>query len=215
MAPSLRDFDALKSRGHPPRLKLLFLNIWLLSPHPNLRGEMAILFIVALVLAWPTFGLSLVAWFVLHFIKSNGDEQKRTVRESGKLLLEPLFAGRFAKFFTTLDVPILDWAELNDADAEKCGRHIMAYLAHNPEEGALFIRGLQKWKTKGAHHPLDPVIAAESENMSQRKGEIHLASYRAIESLMTNNRQLTCFRAVCLPTVTLYRGLLEIGMRPQ
>lgn len=157
---------------------------------------MGILFLVALVLAWPTYGLSVVAWLVVMFLKSQGTVAKSNERRNRKIFIEPLFTGRFADFFNALDIPRIPGRTISDADAHQCGRHIMNYIAHNSGEGVLFMQGLEKWRTKGDDRPCHPVTAATDERRLKAKGEIHLVSYRAIDALMTNNPNLRCFDSI-------------------
>lgn len=170
---------------------------------------MAILFLVALVLAWPTFGLSILAWVALAFFKGKQKRGQIDQRHSRAALLEPLFNGRHAEFFNALDIPRVHGYEVSDDAAATCGRHIVTYIAHNPEEAAAFAQGLMKWQTKGDPRPADPVLAAESENQYGAKGDVHLVSYRAIEALMTNNKSLTCFRSLDYGRVVEERMKLE------
>lgn len=156
------------------------------------------------LLAWPTFGLSLVVWFAILHFKSKNESERISQRNSRKVLLEPLFNERFDAFFRSLDVPVQIGAEVSNDDAFKCGRHIMTYIAHNSEEGALFISGLKKWQTKGSYQLCDPITAAQIEKSHDIKGEIHLVSYRAIEALMTNNERLHCFHDIDLIKVKGY-----------
>lgn len=171
---------------------------------------MGILFVVALILAWPTFGLSLVAWFVLVWFNSRHKVAGINRREELKNVIEPLFMGRFADFFHALDMPTLT-EELTEQEAYQCGRHVMNYLAHNPSEAAIFMKGLEKWRTKGSPTLCDPVTAASDENNLNAKGEIHLTAYRAVEVLMTNNSDLRCFSKINLPLVALNRSTLEVN----
>lgn len=170
---------------------------------------MGILFIIALLLAWPTFGLSIVAWFALLFFKAKGKVNRIEEREKVKEVIEPLFGGRFSEFFLALDMPIYDWEEMSEAEAHQCGRHIMNYIAHNPTETSEFIRGLQKWKTKRAPNLCDPITAAQDENRYNAKGEIHAVSYRAVEALMTNN-SMPCFKKVDFAGVLEKKAMLDI-----
>jgi hypothetical protein len=173
-----------------------------------------ILFLLALLLAWPTYGLSIVAWIGLVVLKgiSNGKARVDAIdrREERKLVIEPLFAGKFAEFFRALDIPMLIGLRVDQEAAHQCGRHIMNYIAHNPTEGALFIEGLKKWHTKGGSPLADPVVAADSERKFDAKGEIHLVSYRAIEALMTNNKNLRCFQPVDYGKIVQYRSTMEM-----
>lgn len=168
------------------------------------------LFLLALVLAWPTFGLSILAWLVLAFFKSKGKVDAIVERDNRKVLIEPIFGGRFSEFFKALDMPILHGYCVDESDAYQCGRHIMNFLAHNPQEGALFLQGLKKWKTKGSYQLCDPVTAAESERTYNAKAEIHLVSYRAVEALMTNNNGLRCFGAINYGKLVEQRVMLDL-----
>lgn len=175
---------------------------------------MGLLFILALLLAWPTFGLSLVAWFVLFALKgfkqAEASEQRKIVAE----VIEPLFKGRFADFYDALDIPYLRNAERTQSKSHQCGRFIMNYLAHNPSEAAIFTRGLKRWAAKGSGQLCDPVEAAEFETRYDEKKEIHLVAYRAIEALMSQNN-LPCFQGVDLGAVSQYTSAIESRERLQ
>lgn len=173
---------------------------------------MEILFIVALLLAWPTFGLSIVAWFVLVFLKAKGNANRVERRDKVKEVIEPLFEGRFSNFFFALDIPIYDGEEMSEAEAHQCGRHIMNYIAHNPIETSEFIRGLQRWKTKGAPNLCDPITAAQDENRYNAKGEIHAVSYRAVEALMIKNK-ISCFKKVDFSGFIKKKIMFDINQR--
>jgi hypothetical protein len=173
---------------------------------------MGILFVVALVLAWPTYGLSLVGWLVLTIFKAKSKAGKVERRHEFVSMIEPLFQNQHGSFFVALDIPKLHEFEFSQADAHQCGRHIMNYFAQNPEDAALFIRGLDRWKTKGGQVLCDPITAAKCEITCGKKSEIHLASYRAIEALMVNNKGLKCFQPVNYGKLVEYRMMTELGM---
>ncbi len=171
---------------------------------------MGILFLVALVLAWPTFGLSLVVWFILAWSKAKNKVAKSDRREELKTVIEPLFQGRFADFYYALDVPTIG-GNPSIQEAHQCGRHIMNYLAQNPSEAALFMKGLdKKLKTMGNTSLCAPVTAALKEKTTPQKGDIHLTSYRAIEAIITNNPNLSCFKNVSILLVSLQISLMSI-----
>lgn len=169
---------------------------------------MGLLFIIALILAWPTFGLSLVAWFLLLFLNGVKEAKASKKRKVIAEVIEPLFGGRFSDFYDALDVPY-EWnAERTQSKSHQCGRLIMNYLAHNPSEAALFTRGLKRWATKGSGQLCDPVDAAGYEMLYDEKKEIHLTAYRAIEALMSQN-SLPCFQGVDLDAVSQYASAIE------
>lgn len=173
---------------------------------------MGILFIVALILAWPTFGISLVVWCVLAWFNASQKVAGINRREEQKTVIEPLFQGRFSDFFYALDMPTTLGEELTEQEAHQCGRHIMNYLASNPSESVIFMKGLDKWRTKGSPTLCDPVTAASYEKNLNAKGAIHLTSYRAIEAVMTNNPSLGCFSKISLPLVSLNRSTMEVNI---
>ncbi|NOV15444.1 hypothetical protein E5S70_04965 [Ensifer adhaerens] len=166
---------------------------------------MYILVIVALVLAWPTYGLSILAWFVLRFIRISRRvaAQEKAVRAAS---IESMFQGRYDKFFRLLDLPILFERSVSDEDAMRGGRHIAKYLIHNEEEATLFREGIREWCEKDYW---DPFISAEMES-ENGKAKIHLAAYRAIVALMTNNGNLRCFNAINYGKLVEAKTLLEI-----
>lgn len=171
---------------------------------------MAILFLLAVLFAIPTYGLSLLAWIVLALMRGKSRADRVIERDNRKVFIEPLFTGQFAEFFRALDMPFYVGETIDHDDAHKCGRHIMNYIAHNPVEGKVFMQGLNKWRTKGDYSPCHPVVAANDERTLDRKGEIHLVAYRAVEAIMTNNPNLPCFRSIDPLEVSFRRQLIEL-----
>lgn len=167
---------------------------------------MGILFVVALILAWPTFGLSIVAWFALQAIKK---KVASSAQDELRSSIEPLFNNKFAEFFMALDIPSYEWEKISSEDAHQCGRHIVNYICHNPSEANLFFRGVSRWRGSAADNLPSPVTAADSEKKLNKKAEVHMVSYRAIEALMTNNK-LRCFASIDLASVIERKAVLEL-----
>lgn len=117
---------------------------------------MGILFVVALVLAWPTFGLSLLVWFVLMIFKGKSKADKAERREAVASMIEPLFQNQYGNFFLALDIPKLHGFEFSQADAHQCGRHIMNYFAQNPKEAAFFYQRVRQVEDQGQSGTLRP-----------------------------------------------------------
>ncbi|MDQ7962795.1 hypothetical protein RDI61_01845 [Pseudomonas plecoglossicida] len=172
---------------------------------------MALLFVVALVLAWPTYGLSLVAWLAIMLLKSAAKIKRIKKSNEIEAILNPLFSDNFADFFRALDVPFMHGYANTDEECRQCGRHIMNYLCHNPEEAAIFVKGLKRWGTNGYEGFSDPVVAASAENEYDTKAEIHLTSYRAIDAIMTNNKGIKCFGKVDYGKLLEYKVQLELA----
>ncbi len=166
------------------------------------------LFILALVFVIPSFGLSLVAWFALAWFNARQKVAGIHRREEMKTVVEPLFGGQFAEFFLALDVPTM-FEEFTPEEARQCGRHIMNYVAHNPSETAMFMKGLERHRTRTGDKALDPVGAARDEYHRNAKAEIHLTSYRAIIAITTNNSSVGPFRKAHLAAVAMNVNALE------
>ena len=129
---------------------------------------MGILFLIALLLAWPTFGLSILAWAGFAVIRGINRVNKKVEaidrRRDVASAIDPIFGGKYEEFFLALDIPKRPGQHFSSMNATQAGRHIMNYLAHNPTELTIFIQGLARWKTKGSDALCDPVTAADCEN---------------------------------------------------
>ena len=126
---------------------------------------MGILLLVALVLAWPTFGLSLVAYFALRlvrgYLQAKAQMEGKQRRADFRTLMEPLFQGRIEEFFVTLEIPRWAWAdgEFTKEEARECMKHILYFFSDNPDEAAQFTRALESHR----------VISACIRSMLQKK----------------------------------------------
>lgn len=169
---------------------------------------MGILFLVALVLAWPTFGLSLVAYFALRlvrgYLQAKAQMEGKLRRADFRTLMEPLFQGRIEEFFLTLDIPRWAWAngEFTKEEARECMKHILYFFSDNPDEAAQFMRALESHRVESGAAGLDPISAARAER--DKKGEIHFLVYQAITTIMNRNPSLGSFSKV---------DIAELGMR--
>ena len=174
---------------------------------------MILLLVVALILAWPTYGLSLVAWFVLSLIRVAARRAAIERRKDLRAQLEPLFEQRFDEFFLALDVPMRSKYEVTNQEATQCGRHILNYLAHNPGEAALFLKGVEKEARRFGGKQPDPVLAARREVFNGAKAEMHLSCGRAIVAVATHNPSLQCFRNVHLDLLQRDLKKIEASLR--
>lgn len=177
------------------------------------------LFLVALFLAWPTYGLSLLAWF--GWVGWSGYRAGRA-REKSELtttLLEPVFQGEYADFVAHLHLPypdhitddeIIEGDVRTEAEMHQCGRLIMKYLAHNPKEAEAFVAALRPHYGGPNGELANPCDVIQWEFYDARDdGPLKLVAFRAVEALMTNNT-LPCFQSVDLAQVTeLRKGMQE------
>ena len=157
---------------------------------------MNLLLIVALVLAWPTYGISIAVWLVAFFLKPLSKTDKVTMRREVVAQIEPLFNEQHAAIFNTLDVPLKsDLIAVPDADAHQCGRHIMNYIAQNRDELQSFIIAMKRWPRREGQlcRPLDIINIEKS--IGDYQG-IYAVAIRAVESIIRNNPGIHSFRFV-------------------
>lgn len=159
---------------------------------------MVLLFLLALLLAWPTFGLSLIAWFAWFYLRAKNETDKVTARQEIQPLLEAVFTNRHAEFFNALEIPIKpSTVGISPADAHQCGRHIMNYIGHNRDELQVFLEGLKRWAKEDGQicHPAD---AALIERRLGGEGDVYRVSLRAVDAIVSRNPQLPCFKSIDL-----------------
>jgi hypothetical protein len=158
---------------------------------------MKLLFLLALLLAWPTYGISLIVWLTVHFISIEKKTDKIDAGRETAILLEPLFTNQQADFFNALEVPLKPAiGAVSHNDAHQCGRHIMNYIAHNPGELLAFVSGLKRWASDDGQM-CHPVAAVHIERRLGR-GDVLAVSLRAIEAIVTHNPNLQCFQSIDL-----------------
>ncbi len=100
--------------------------------------------------------------------------RQQSVRAARGELIEKMFGDEFGEFFLELEVPLKDGVRVSPDDAKACGRHIMLYLAHNPDEAGRFIEA-----TRGA----SPLEAASYERMGETIEGVRLVGFRAISHI--------------------------------
>lgn len=159
------------------------------------------LFVLALLLAWPTLGLSLVAWCALAWFRAASQSARIRRMKEMRDSIEPLFSPGLDKFFLALDMPVRKSQQVTAQDAETCGRHILNYLSNNPSEAAIFIRGAGKHAQRSGSGKLDAVDAAMWERMCAAPGDVHVPSYRAVVAITRNNPSIRSFDAINLQAV--------------
>jgi hypothetical protein len=100
--------------------------------------------------------------------------REHAVREARKEVIERLFGDEFGEFFLELEVPLKDGVRVSPEDAKACGRHIMLYLVHNPDEANRFIEAM---------HGATPLEAASYESMAETIEGVRLVGFRAISHI--------------------------------
>lgn len=157
-----------------------------------------ILFVLAVFLAWPTFGLSFIALFCWVAWSGYSKGKNAEKREAISLLLEPLFRrGRpddepYSNFIGHLDLPIkneFQHLRKDEMQLEQCGRLVSQFFAHNPREATVFVNAIH------AVDPCDESTPGEAlyyEAHQRSAHDLRIVCFRAVKALITNNN-LTCF----------------------
>lgn len=165
-------------------------------------------FILALVFAIPTYGISILIWIVWLFVKGfvkgyltaktriASADQRQFVRN---VMIQPLLGGYSElEFFNALDIPLTTF-DISEEDKEMCIHHILNFISNNKEIAGVFIQGAKRFlypdKSEG-----DAFLAASAEKENGDLGFVHYAVYVAILSLCSNNH-LPCFNEIDLVSV--------------
>ena len=171
------------------------------------ENSTTLLFLLALFLAWPTFGLSFLGFF--GWIAWTGYSRGNMVhkREALSLLLEPMFdrnveGGQgYVRLIESLRLP---WRREDaydgfpEAEYRQCGRLVMLFLANNPPEAAAFIKAMREIDPTDFSAPHETL---DYEEQNRQGNDLRLICYRAVEALMTNN-DLPCFAGFDLAEIS-------------
>lgn len=170
-----------------------------------------LLFILAVFLAWPTFGLSFLV--LLGWISWVGYSRARKAekRKVNSVLLEAIFERDptdqgYKRFILALDLPVQGEARnFPDPQLKQCGRLVMLYFAHNPGEAKIFIEALNALDPDKLVSPAELLQLENEEHQSFIWGfhsrDLRLVCFRAVEALMTNN-DLPCFEPYDLKEIS-------------
>lgn len=156
---------------------------------------MTILFILAILLAIPTSGLSILAWIVWFFLAARNKAKDRVSginhMRATRSVVEPLVGGDTAEFYQSLDIPKAYAETRSKPHDSQCGQHILNFISHNPDLTQAFMEALKLHRLKGSASLPTAIEAIEFERGWQG-GPIHHICYFAIATLTSQNR-LPCF----------------------
>lgn len=165
---------------------------------------MTILFILAILLAIPTSGLSILAWIVWFFLAARNKAKDRVSglnhMRATRSVVEPLVGGDKAEFYQSLDIPKTYAEKRSEPHDSQCGQHILNFISHNPDLTQAFMEALKLHRLKGSASLPTAIEAIEFERGWQG-GPIHHICYFAIATLTSQNR-LPCFDDVDIVSMT-------------
>lgn len=165
---------------------------------------MTILFILAILLAIPTSGLSILAWIVWFFWAARNKAKDRVSglnhMRATRSVVEPLVGGDTAEFYQSLDIPNTYTETRSESHDSQCGQHILNFISHNPDLTQAFMEALKLHRLKGSASLPTAIEAIEFER-SWQGGPLHHICYFAIATLTSQNR-LPCFDSVDIVSLT-------------
>ena len=174
---------------------------------------MTLLFLLAVLLAIPSSGLSIVAWVVWFFLSA-----RKNVKEKGtgldhmratRATIEPLVGGTWSDFYQALDIPKNSKKSSFEANDTRCGQHILNFISHNPHITQAFMNALKLHRVKGNPSPTTAIDSIRFERDWQG-GPVHYICYLAISTLTSQNN-MPCFDDVDM--VAVRRKMLQIAQR--
>lgn len=170
---------------------------------------MTLLFLIALILAIPTYGLSILAWVVWFFLAARKNARDRFTdmanMRATRSVVEPLVGGTRSEFYQALDIPkntpkrysIGDPYVLQELEGKgetresECGQHILNFISHNPDITNAFMEALKFHRLKGSASLPTAIEAIELER-DQEGGPMHHICYFSIATITSQNN-LRCF----------------------
>ncbi len=164
---------------------------------------MTLLFLLAILLAIPTYGLSLLAWVAWFFLAARNNAKERISglerMRATRSVVEPLVGGTRSEFYQALDIPKSYGDERSDASDSQCGQHILNFISHNPDATQAFMEALKLHRLKGSAS-LPTAIEAIRFERGWQGGPMHQLCYLAIATL-TEQNNLPCFDNVDVTSV--------------
>lgn len=164
---------------------------------------MTLLFLLAVLLAIPTYGLSLLAWIAWFFLSARNNAKDRITglerMRATRSVVEPLVGGTRSEFYQALDIPTTYSDARNDARDSQCGQHILNFISHNSDATQAFMEALKLHRLKGSAS-LPTAIEAIAFERDWQGGPMHHLCYLAIATLKSQNN-LPCFDNVDMISV--------------
>lgn len=152
------------------------------------------LFLLAVLLAFPTSGISIVAWLIYRYIRYQAESSRLSRRvQVREEIIKPLLNDRYLEYFIALAIPIRHGISITHREAEQCGRHIINFISHNPSVTSEFLKELQELSNEGGL--IDPIEALRIEREIGGLGNIHMISYKSMMTLIRQN-DIPCFNKV-------------------
>lgn len=179
-------------------------------------------FLLALLLAWPTFGLSLVGWLAFAWMSAKGAGYARNSLD-GRIeqFKERYFAGESQAAFIRIIAGEDEGYGLNvlsQQEMTSLANILIRYIATHRDMTEKFEAIVSRYKSLRAFGPSNPacgyaVQAASLErDLTNVGGALHYLCFDAIQTLRINNPSHSILRKLDSNELDMEIGVLEMAM---
>lgn len=180
-------------------------------------------FLLALLLAWPTFGFSLAVWLAFAWMMAKGaGHAKNSLDDGVEQFKRKYFAGGSqADFMRVLagDQESYALTVLNDEEMMTLANIMIRYMATHPDVKKEFEAIVSRYESLKAFGPPNPAcgravqaITLES-NINVVGGALHYLCYQIIQTLRINNPDHSLLRKIDPEELDSTVGTLEMSMQ--
>lgn len=174
-------------------------------------NKMTLLFLLAVLLAIPTYGLSIIAWLVWFLLAARNNAKNRIAgldhMRATRSIVEPLVGGSWSDFYQALDIPKIYAGACSESHNRQCGQHILNFISHNPDLTQAFMDALKLHRSKESDS-LPTAVEAIGFERSLQGGPMHHICYFAIATLTSQNN-LPCFDDI--DTASMTEKMIQIA----
>jgi hypothetical protein len=177
--------------------------------------------ILALILAWPTFGLSLVAWLVYVSLstKAKGAKLNNLDDQIARFKKRYFAADSQASFVRILAGTTRDFGhdDLTDDDMMNLGNIMVRFIVTHPEMTTRFERIISRYEAlpqfgpRPAYGCAMQAIAIEREMTGSIGGSLHKLCYEVLQVLCTNNPEHRIMRKIDVEYVECNLGVIDMS----
>jgi hypothetical protein len=180
-------------------------------------------FLLALLLAWPTFGISLAVWLAFAWMSAKGTSYAKNSLDDGvEQLKRKYFVGESqADFMRVLagDQESYALTVLNDEEMIRLANIMIRYMATHPDMRMEFEAIVSRYESLRAFGPPDPACGRAVQaitierNINDIGGKLHYFCYQIIQNLRINNPDHSLLRRIDLEELDSTLDTLEMSMQ--
>lgn len=180
-------------------------------------------FLLALLLAWPTFGLSLAVWLAFAWMRAKGAGYAKNSLDDGvEQFKRKYFAGGSqADFMRVLagDQESYALTVLNDEEMMTLANIMIRYMATHPDMRMKFEAIVSRYESLRAFGPPSPACGRAVQAITLERsinvdgGALHYLCYQIIQTLRINNPDHSLLRRIDLEELDCEVDTLQMSMQ--